>query len=91
MSHTDDPLQSLVYVLENHPNQMEVVDAGDLLMESARQNPKRPAYVKLAVPDKVVKSLRGKRGQGDRVLMVVLPKETLERKDSRIILPGDVR
>jgi len=44
------------------------------------------------VPDDVVKTLRGKPGDGqDLVLFVVVPKEVLERKESRIILPGEVR
>jgi len=78
---------TLTFALENHPQQVDSVDVRELLMESARQNPKRPAYIQLAVPDEVVKSLRGRRDDGDLVLLVRIPKEVVERQDSRIILP----
>jgi hypothetical protein len=83
--------QALVYALENHPQKVEVVELRRLVMESARQNPKRPAYLKLAVPDEVVKGLRGSGAESDLLLMVRVPREVLERRDSRIILPGDLR
>lgn len=81
------PDTTLKYALEKHPEKVEAVDVRELLMESARQNPKRPAYVQLAVPDDVVKGLRGRRDDGDMVLLVRIPKDVLERQESRIILP----
>lgn len=87
-SHTTE---ALVYALENHPQKVEVIELRRLVMESARQNPKRPAYIKLAVPDELVKGLRGSGTDGDLLLMVRVPREVLERQDSRIILPGDLR
>jgi hypothetical protein len=86
----DRPEKALAYALENHPQRVETVDVRELVMESARQNPKRPAYLQLAVPDEVVKSVRGRKENGDLVLLVRIPKEVLERQDSRIILPGDL-
>lgn len=86
----NDPRQALAFALERYPERVETVPVGSLLLESARQNPKRPAYLKLAVPDEVVKSVRGGTG-GDLVLLVRIPKEVRERQDSRIILPGEVR
>jgi len=85
-----DPLQSLAFALDKHPAKVEVVPIRRLLMDSARQNPKRPAYVKLAVPDEVVKATRGGSADGDLVLLVRVPKEVLEREGSRIVLPGEV-
>lgn len=86
----DRPDETLAYALENHPQRVETVDVRELLMESARQNPKRPAYLQLAVPDDLVKSVRGRKEDGDLVLLVRIPKEILQRRDSRIILPGDL-
>ena len=63
-----------------------------LLIESARKNDKRDAYVKLAVPDEVVKGLRGNRAEEkDLVMLVIVPKEVEQRSESLIILPGEVR
>ena len=79
------------YALEKYPERVEMVPIEELVTDSARQNPKRPAYVTLAVPDEVVKSLKGGKQDRDLVLLVRVPKEILERSESRIVLPGEVR
>jgi hypothetical protein len=86
-----NPLKALSYALEKYPERVEMVPIEQLVTDSARQNPKRPAYVTLAVPDEVVKSLKGGRDDRDLVLLVRVPKEVLERSESRILLPGEVR
>lgn len=86
----EDPRDQLAYALEKYRQRVEVAPIGGLLIDSARQNPKRPAYVKLAVPDDLVKALRGAREPDDLMLLVRVPKEVLERADSPIVLPGEV-
>lgn len=83
--------EALAFALEKYPERVEMIPIGELVMESARRNEKRPAYLKLAVPDEVVKSLKGKAEEADLVLLVRVPKEVLARRESRIILPGEVR
>lgn len=85
---SETPSQKLRFALERYPERVEAVPVRELVLESARQNPKRPAFVKLAVPDAVVKGLRGS-DEGDLVLLVRVPKEVLARQGSRIILPGE--
>ncbi len=87
----DDPRQLLTYALETYPDKVEVAPVEQLVMESARQNAKRPAYLKLAVPDDLVKQLRGQREQRDMVLLLRLPREVQERAESPIVLPGEDR
>lgn len=86
-----DPRQALGFALEKYPERVEIVPLERLITESARRNEKRPAYVKLAVPDEVVKALRGREDERDLVLLVRVPKEIIERVGSRIVLPGEVR
>lgn len=86
-----NPRKSLAYALEKYPERVELVPIEELVTDSARQNSKRPAYVTLAVPDEVVKSLKGRREENDLILLVRVPKEILERSESRILLPGEVR
>lgn len=86
-----DPQSSLAFALEKYPERVELVPLDELVMESARQNAKRPAYVKMAVPDDVVKSLRGTAAQRDLILMVRVPRDVVDRIDSPIVLPGEVR
>ena len=85
-----DLVKKLQFALEKYPQQVELVPVADLLLDSARQNEKRPAYVKLAMADELVKSLRGQRQQKDVLLLVRIPGEVLERSESRIVLPGEV-
>lgn len=86
----EDALKSLLFALEKYPEKIELVPVERLLIDSARQNEKRPAFMKLAVPDELVKSVRGKQEDRDVVLLVRIPKEVLGRADSRIVLPGEV-
>ncbi len=87
----NDPRQSLAFALEKYPERVEAVPVEKLVMESARQNPKRPAYVKLAMDDEAVKALRGPEDRRPDVwLLVRLPKEVQERSESRIVLPHEV-
>ncbi|NHZ73409.1 MAG: hypothetical protein GWP16_02935 [Nitrospirae bacterium] len=85
-----DLVKKLQFALEKYPQQVELVPVADLLLDSARQNEKRPAYVKLAMADELVKSLRGQRQQQDVLLLVRIPGDVLERSESRIVLPGEV-
>ena len=86
-----NPRKALAYALEKYPERVEMVPLEQIVTDSARQNAKRPAYVTLAVPDEVVKSLKGSRDDRDLVLLVRVPKEVLERSESLILLPGEVR
>jgi hypothetical protein len=84
------PLKRLAFALEKYPERIDIAPLEDLLLESARQNPKRPAWVKLAVPDDLVKSLRGRTSDREVIFLVRIPKEISDRSDSRIVLPGEV-
>jgi hypothetical protein len=92
MAPTEDPRKALTFALDKYPERVELLPVQELVIESARQNAKRPAYIKLAVPDDLVKSLKGgPDGSHDLVLVVRLPREVLQRAESRIVLPGEVR
>jgi hypothetical protein len=88
-----NPLKALTYALDKYPEKVAMIPLQELLLESARKNDKRPAFVKLAVPDDVVKELRGGRtdDEKDLVMLVIVPKEIQQRSESLIILPGEVR
>jgi hypothetical protein len=86
----NDPKQQLAFALDKYPERVEIASVASLMIDSARQNPKRPAYVRLALPDEVVKALRGGRGDGDLLLLARVPREVLERSGSRIVLPGEI-
>jgi len=83
-------LEILKFAIEKYPQRVEAAAADRLLIDSARQSAKRPAYLKLAVPDEVVKSVRGPAGSKDIVLLVKVPREIESRAESRIVLPNEV-
>ena len=85
----DNLMKSLQFALEKYPQRVELAQAQELLIDSARQNDRRPAFIKLAVPDEVVKALRGNREGTDTVLLVRIPADVNDRVDSRIVLPGE--
>jgi hypothetical protein len=89
MSGTD-PLQALRYALDKYPQRMEAVPLEQVVAETARANDHRPAWAKVVLPDEIVKGLRGKAPGRDLVLLVRIPREVLERSESKIILPGEV-
>lgn len=82
--------ETLLFALEKYPDKIQAIDLEELVIESARQNPKRPAYVKVAVPDEWVKALRGPRQGRNRWLLVEVPRDVEERSGSSIILPGEM-
>lgn len=84
-------METLKFALEKYPERVSATPVSKLLMDSARQNAKRPAYVKLAVPDDLVKALRGSIEGQEVLLLVSVPKEIESRADSRIVLPNEVR
>ena len=87
-----NPLRALTYALDKYPEKVAMIPLQELVLESARKNEKRPAYVKIAVPDEVVKGLKGGREEDkDMVLLVIVPKEVQQRSESLIVLPGEVR
>ena len=86
----DDLLKTLRFALEKYPQRVDVAPVENLLLDSARMNEKRPAFIKLAVPDEVVKALRGSRDKRDQVVLVRIPSDIGERVDSPIVLPGEV-
>src|SRR3982074_3145729 len=88
-----NPLRALTFALEKYPERVEMLPLAELVIESARQNDKRPAYVKIAAPDDMVKALKGPRGAGPQhalVLLVRVPREAVERAAGRIVQPAEV-
>jgi hypothetical protein len=86
----ENPRETLRFALEKYPDKIDILPVEQILMESARQNEKRPAYLKVAVPDQIVKTLRGRGDDRDLVLLVQVPSEVLGRADSPILLPGEI-
>jgi hypothetical protein len=90
-SGRDRQIDQLFLALERFPQRVEVSRLAELVLDSGRANARRPAYVQIAVPDEVVKDLRGSPDRGDLLFLVRVPREVVERAESRIVLPGELR
>jgi len=86
----DELHKALAFALDKYPHLVELAPIETLLLDAAREGGKRPAYIKVAVPDETVKSLRGRKPSTDHLLLVRLPREMATRAASPIILPNEV-
>lgn len=86
-----EAMRALQFALEKYPQRVEAVPLEEVVVETARANARRPAWAKVALPDEVVKGLRGSGSGRDLVLVVRVPAEVLSRSESRIVLPGEVK
>jgi hypothetical protein len=85
----DRRVEQLFLALQKFPQRVEITPVADLLRDSGRANDRRPAYIELAVPDDVVKDLRGSQERADLLFLVRVPRAVIERAESRIVLPGE--
>ena len=86
-----NPRESLLYAAEKYPERLEMIPLEQIVVDSARSNARRPAFVKLAVTDEMVKALRGPSDKSKNLLLLVsIPKDVLERSESKIILPNEI-
>ena len=87
---TDRQKEQLFRALEKFPHRVEITTVAELLTDSRRANDRRPATIELAVPDQVVKDLRGSPDRGDLLFLVRVAREVVDRAESRIVLPGEL-
>ena len=85
----DESQKILRFALEKYPERVEALPLAQLVIDSAREKPKRAAYLKLAVPDALVQAVRSPQPGGDSYLLVRIPADVGDRVDSRIVLPGE--
>lgn len=69
--------QFMDWMLHNWPEETELLPFW--VKETARQNPKRPAYVQLSVPDEWVKNVKGDERFCDTYIIMRAPAELFQR------------
>lgn len=85
-------VELLLGALERDPAAVSLVDAREFVSETARPNGKHPASLTVLTTDDVVKSLRGAEADARHlVLLVSLRMDVVQRLESPIVLPGEVR
>ncbi len=79
-------LEKLLKYFQTHPNSIEIVEIQEILMDSTRGNDKKPGILKIAVPDEIVKNLRGEPEKRDILLIMRIPNEIKKKMESPIII-----
>ena len=90
--HPQSRINLLDYALNKHLGRctMFFLNDANLLMDVARSNDKRPAWMKLAVPDEFIKNMKGSPFLMDAYAIIKIPREVVERFNSPIVDPADV-
>ena len=91
--HPVERIRLIEYALNHHLGRcsMFFLNDANLIMDMARQNDKRPAWLKLAVPDDFVKNMKGRPNLLAAYALLKIPREVVEKHNSPILDPSEVR
>ena len=84
------PIDLINYAIKNMPEETEILPVGSIVMDAARQNDKRPAYIKIAVPDRMAQNLKGDSEKRDLLLLFKIPRAAVDEIESPIVRPDRV-
>lgn len=82
----------LVTALSRHMDEVSLAPLSPLVVDASRQNDKRPAWLKLTVPDRVVANLKGDKDKQNLFVILELPRQLFEKlaMQPRIILASEM-
>lgn len=71
-------LDLLLTAIRDHVERLSIFQIDGLLMDAARANDKRPAYLKIATLDSIVQNVRGNDKLRDELLIIRIPREVVD-------------
>jgi len=74
-------------LIQDIKGEIDILSAGESVINSARQNDKRDARLELQVPDDWVKNLKGDSKMQDVFVFMKIPREFHERYISPVEIP----
>lgn len=87
----DGFVEIFTFALDNYPEQVTVAPLVAMITDWARQNDKRPGWVKVNVSDEVVQNIKGNPDLRDFMAVVRIPRVVMDRMKSKVIIPGESR
>lgn len=78
--------EKLIEYLQKNKDLIEIVELEKVLVDSSRGKEGSPGYVKIAVPDEIVKNLRGVPEKRDLILILRIPNDIKKKMESPIII-----
>lgn len=79
-------IEKLIEYLQKYQNSIEIIEIEKTLLDSARGKEGKFGAIKIAVPDELVKNLRGSKEKRDLILIVRIPNEIKKKMESPIII-----
>lgn len=79
-------IEKLLDYVKKYKNIIEFINIEEILIDSSRGGEKKKGVLKIAVPDEVVKNLRGDPEKRDLILIVHIPNEIRKKIESPLII-----
>ncbi len=80
-------IDKLVEYLKKYKDQVEIIELEKILLDSTRKKEGQEyGTLKIAVPDEVVKNIRGIPSKKDLILLLIIPNEIRKKIESPIII-----
>lgn len=79
-------IEKLIEYLQKYQNSIEIIEIEKTLLDSTRGKEGKFGTIKIAVPDELVKNLRGSKEKRDLILIVHIPNEIKKKMESPIII-----
>lgn len=78
--------EKLIEYLQKYKDLIEIVELEKVLVDSSRGKEGSPGSIKIAVPDEIVKNLRGDKEKKDLILLIRIPNDLKKKMESPIII-----
>jgi hypothetical protein len=79
-------VEKLIEYLEKYKTMIEIVELEKVMIDSTRGKEGRSGTIKIAVPDEVIKNIRGSSEKRDLILILRIPNEIKKKMESPIII-----
>lgn len=76
----------LIEYLQKYKDLIEIADLEKVMVDSSRGKEGGPGFIKIAVPDEIVKNLRGDKEKRDLILLIRIPNDLKKKMESPIII-----
>lgn len=79
-------IEKLIEYLQKYQNSIEIIEIEKILLDSTRGKEGKTGTIKIAIPDEIVKNLRGLKEKRDLILVLRIPNEIRKKMESPIII-----
>lgn len=85
----EEAQELLIAALRRFADKLTYQDLLQLVVHTRRKNDHHPAQFVVACPDYVVRNMTGKPEQRSTYLIIEIPRDVVDRLESKLVLPGE--